>query len=82
MKAAEVIDSFLFGDIVVKAGAKINYSIIDEDVIIGENAKIGAPIAEARKSEGKTSGITVLGKGVSVKKNGVVPAGEIVDKNV
>ncbi len=81
-KGAEVIDSVLLGDITVKAGAKINYSIIDEDVIIGENAKIGAPIAEARKSEGKTSGITVLGKGVSVKKNGVVPAGEIVDKNV
>ncbi len=81
-KGAEVIDSVLLGDITVKAGAKINYSIIDEDVIIGENAKIGAPIAEARKSEGKTLGITVLGKGVSVKKNGVVPAGEIVDKNV
>ena len=81
-KGAEVIDSVLLGDITVKAGAKINYSIIDEDVIIGENAKIGAPIAEARKSEGKTSGITVLGKGVSVKKNGIVPAGEIVDKNV
>lgn len=81
-KGVEVIDSVLLGDITVKAGAKINYSIIDEDVIIGENAKIGAPIAEARKSEGKTSGITVLGKGVSVKKNGVVPAGEIVDKNV
>ncbi len=81
-KGAEVIDSVLLGDITVKAGTKINYSIIDEDVIIGENAKIGAPIAEARKSEGKTSGITVLGKGVSVKKNGVVPAGEIVDKNV
>lgn len=81
-KGAEVIDSVLLGDITVKAGAKVNYAIIDEDVVIGKNAKIGAPIAEARKSEGKTSGITVLGKGVSVKENGVVPAGEIVDKNV
>lgn len=81
-EGAEVIDSVLLGNITVKAGAKINYSIIDEEVEIGENAVIGAPIKEASKLSGKTSGITVLGKGVHVKKNGSVPAGEIVDKNV
>ena len=37
---------------------------------------------EARKIESKTSGITVLGRGIAVGKNGKVPAGEIVDKNV
>lgn len=81
-KGAEVVDSVLMGNITVKAGAKVNYTIIDEDVVIGEKATIGAPIAQACKVEGKTSGITVLGRGISVRKNGSVPAGEIVDKNV
>lgn len=81
-KGAEVIDSVLMGKTVVKSGAKVNYSIIDEDVVIGEKAVIGAPINEALKVGSKTAGIAVLGRGVNVKKNGIVPAGEIVDKNV
>ncbi len=81
-KGAEVSDCVLMGNITVKAGSKLNYAIIDEDVTIGENAVIGEPIDTAGKLEGKTSGITVLGRGISVKKNGKVPAGEIVDKNV
>jgi glucose-1-phosphate adenylyltransferase len=81
-KGAVVKDSVLMGNTVVKAGAKINYSIIDEEVVIGENAVIGDVKEEACKVESKTSGITVLGRGVNVSKNGKVPAGEIVDKNV
>lgn len=81
-KGAEVCDSVLMGNITVKAGAKINYAIIDEEVVIEEKAVIGACKEEASKVEGKTSGITVLGRGITVKKNGKVPAGEIVDKDV
>ncbi len=81
-KGAEVIDSVLMGNITVKAGAKINYSIIDEDVCIGEKAVIGAPRSEAVKVESKTNGIAVLGRGISVKKGGKIPAGEIADKDV
>lgn len=81
-KGAEVVDSVLMGNTVVKAGAKINYAVIDEEVVIGEKAVIGAPITEASKVGGKTSGIAVLGRGITVKKNGKVGAGEIVDTNV
>ena len=81
-KGAEVTDCVLMGNIVVKAGAKINYAIIDEEVTIGEDAVIGAPRAEACKVESKTSGITVLGRGITVGKKSKVAAGEIVDKNV
>ena len=81
-KGAEVNDCVLMGNITVKAGAKLNYAIIDEEVEIGENAIVGAPISEAVKVESKTSGIAVLGRGITVKKNGKVSAGEIVDKNV
>ena len=81
-KGAEVVDCVLMGNTLVKAGAKLNYAIIDEEVTIGENAVIGEPREVSSKLDGKTSGIVVLGRGVSVKKNGKVPAGEIVDKNV
>ncbi len=81
-KGAEVCDSVLMGNITVRAGAKINYAIIDEDVTICEKAIVGAPIAEAKKVTGKTNGITVLGRGINVKKNGKISAGEIVDKDV
>ena len=79
---AEVIDSVLMGNITIKSGAKVNYAIIDEDAVIGEKAQIGAPMEESLKLGGKTSGITVLGRGVTVKKNGKSPAGEIADKDV
>jgi glucose-1-phosphate adenylyltransferase len=81
-EGAEVKDSVLMGNIVVKSGAKVNYAIIDEEVTIGKNAVVGAVKAEACKVESKTSGITVLGRGISVSDGGKVPAGEIVDKNV
>ena len=81
-KGAEGCDSVLMGNITVRAGAKINYAIIDEDVTIGEKAIVGAPITEAKKVTGKTNGITVLGRGINVKKNGKISAGEIVDKDV
>lgn len=81
-KGAVVKDSVLMGKICVKAGAEVNYSIIDEEVTIGAKAKVGDVKAEACKVEGKTSGITVLGRGINVSDGGKVPAGEIVDKNV
>ena len=81
-EGAEVTDCVLMGNTVVKKGAKLNYAIIDEDVVIGEKAIIGAPREEASKVESKTGGIAVLGRGITVKKNGKVPAGEIVDKNI
>ncbi len=79
---AYVADSVLMGNITVKSGAKINYSIIDEDVTIGEKAVVGDVREKALKVESKTSGIAVLGRGVTVRKNGKVSAGEIVDKDV
>ncbi len=81
-KGAQVKDCVLMGNTVVKAGAEVNYSIIDEEVVIGKDAKVGDVIEKASKIEGKTGGITVLGRGICVSDKGCVPAGEIVDKNV
>ena len=81
-KGAEVKDSVLMGNTIVKVGAKVNYSIIDEDVTVGKKAKVGDVIEKASKIEGKTNGITVLGRGLTVSDGKAVPAGEIIDKNV
>ena len=81
-KGAEVKDSVLMGNTVVKAGAKVNYSIIDEEVTIGKKSTVGDEIERASKIEGKTNGITVLGRGLTVGDGKCVPAGEIIDKNV
>ena len=81
-KGAVVKDCVLMGNTVVKAGARVDYSIIDEEVTIGKKATVGDAIERASKLEGKTNGITVLGRGISVSDGGAVPAGEIIDKNV
>ena len=81
-KGAVVQDSVLMGNIVVKAGAKVNYSIIDEEVTIGAKATVGAEKSQACKVEGKTNGITVLGRGITVSDGGKIDAGEIVDKDI
>ncbi|MGN1060888.1 MAG: glucose-1-phosphate adenylyltransferase, partial [Candidatus Coproplasma sp.] len=81
-KGAVVRDCVLMGNIVVKEGATVDYSIIDEEVTVGVNAKVGEQKLEACKVEGKTNGITVLGRGISVSDGSKVAAGEIVDKNV
>ncbi len=81
-KGAVVRDCVLMGNITVKTGATVDYAIIDEEVTVGVKAKVGAQKAEACKVEGKTNGITVLGRGISVSDGSAVAAGEIVDKNV
>ncbi len=81
-EGAVVKDSVLMGKVTVKAGATINYAIIDEEVTIEQNATIGAEREQAQNLTGKTNGITVLGRGVTVSEYGAVAAGEIVDKNV
>lgn len=81
-KGAEVKDCVLMGNTVVKAGAKVNYSIIDEDVTIGKKAVIGDVIEKASLVESKTSGIAVLGRGICIGDGKEVAAGDIVDKNI
>lgn len=81
-KGAVVRDCVLMGNIVVKEGAVVDYSIIDEEVTVGVGAKVGEQRAQACKIEGKTNGITVLGRGINVNDGSKVAAGEIVDKDV
>lgn len=60
-RGAEVCDSVIFENVVIEEGAKVNYSIIDRDVKIGKEAYIGV-------EKENSSGITVIGAGVSVNR--------------
>lgn len=70
-KGAVVEGSVVFADCVIKSGARVINSIIDESVSIGENSVVGAAV-EPRK-------ITVLGKGVVVADGKTIEAGKIVE---
>ena len=74
MEGATVVDSVLMGDCVVRAGARVEYAIVDHDVEIDKNAKVGEPRAVA---EGK---IAVVGAGVHIAADAVVPAGAMVSE--
>ena len=57
---------------VIKAGAKVSYSIIDSGVVIGKNATVGRPKDWAK------NGIAVIGAGCSIPENGDVADGEML----
>ncbi len=70
-RGAIVRDSVLMGDLTVREGATVNYSIVDTESVIGAGACIGA-------AKGIASGITVLGRGVTVESGARIAAGEMV----
>lgn len=72
-KGATVKDSILMSGVVVKSGATVIHSIVDENAVIGENAKIGG---DAENPE-----IAVIGREYKVQPNATVAAGTILDAN-
>ena len=72
-KGAIVKDSVIFADSKIESLAKINYSIIDEQVVISEGATVGEEKADGVE-------IAVVGRGSVIEKDEVVPAGANVEK--
>ena len=68
MEGAVVKDSVVMSGSVIEAGAKVEYSILDENVTIGRGASVGV-------SKDKSKGISVVGADV------VIPAGKIIGDN-
>ena len=62
-------------DTVICENAVVEYSIIDENTIIGAKAKIGSP-----KTSG--DGIALLGRNINVESGAVVKGGAMIDKDV
>ena len=75
-----VRDSIIMPGSVVKKGALVQYAIIAENTVIGENAKVGErPELVEDKSQW---GVAVVGNGVTVGKNAVVPPKAMIEADV
>ena len=74
-EGAEIFDSVVMPNSIVEKSANIKYAIIGEESTIGQNAKIGDKPEFYDESEW---GISVVGKGKTIKKNGIVKVNDIV----
>lgn len=81
-KGAVVKDAVIMAGTVIKAGAKVTYSIIDEDVIVGENAEVGSDKSLGLGLQEKGCGISVIGRGVKISDGKKVEAGVIIDADI
>lgn len=70
-EGAVVKDSVIFRGCVIKADARIENSILDEKVEVGERAVVGG--ADVPKI------ITVIGREVRIEKDGVIESGKIIE---
>ena len=64
---------------VIKKSAKVKYSIIAENVEVGENADIGGDPAVVGT---ENWGITVVGDNLKVGKNAVISANKMITEDV
>lgn len=71
---AYVEDCVLMGDLTIRSGADVRYAIIDTGVSIGENARIGAPRANAK-------GVTVIGEDVEIQNGAIVEDGAMISES-
>ena len=69
---AVVKDSVFMANTCIKKGAEINYSIIDSDVIAGENCRIGAPRGDKVK-------ITLIGSELEIDSETVIEQGSKIN---
>lgn len=74
-KGAVVKDSVIFAETKILEDAVVNYSIIDEKVIVGKSAKVGSEIAD--KVE-----IAVIGRELKIEDYAIVKAGANIEHDV
>ena len=74
-EGAEVIDCNIMGNNVIGKGASVKYSIIDSNVNIGADAKVGED-----KETAPSGGIAVIGSGVTVPDGTVIKAGSMISE--
>ena len=72
-RGAVVCDCVIFDDVVIEAGATVQYAILDSGVSIGAGAKIGA-------EREKATGITVLGADVKIPAKTVIADNEMISE--
>ncbi|MBQ3100585.1 MAG: glucose-1-phosphate adenylyltransferase [Clostridia bacterium] len=72
-KGACVHDSIIMDGVTVEADSCVEYSIIDSNATVQSGVKLG----EVRD---KAKGITLIGNGVSIAKEHIIPAGDMVNQ--
>ncbi len=77
-EGAKIHNSIIMPGTIVKKGAVVEYAIIAENAVIDENAKVGS---DPTITEGDW-GVAVVGAGIHVGKNAVVPAKSMIEENV
>ena len=77
-EGAKIHNSIIMPGTVVKKGAVVEYTIVAENAVIDENAKVGS---DPTITEGEW-GVAVVGAGIHIGKNAVVPAKSMIEENV
>ena len=77
-EGAKIHNSIIMPGTVVKKGAVVEYAIVAENAVIDENAKVGS---DPTITEGEW-GVAVVGAGIHIGKNAVVPAKSMIEENV
>ncbi len=78
-KDAAVTYSIVMPGAVIGKGAEVKYAIIGENAVIADGAKIGADPEEVPVD---SWGVTVIGPGLTVGENAVVPAAKMVETDI
>ncbi len=73
-KGAVVRDSIIMAESVIGENSQIDYSILDEQVTIGDGCHIGKILSEAE-------GITVIARGININAGTNIGAGVMIDEN-
>lgn len=71
---ASIHDSIIMDGVVIEADASVEYSIIDSNATVEAGAKLGQVREDAK-------GITLIGNGVSIKKEYNIPVGDMVNNS-
>ena len=79
-EGAVVRDSIIMPGATVKKGAIVQYAIVAEDSVIGENAMVGARPEDVENKD--DWGVTVIGAGVKIGANAVVPPKAMISENL
>jgi glucose-1-phosphate adenylyltransferase len=74
-KGVVIRDSLVFAECSIEDNVRIDYSIIDEKVVISKNTVVGQPKAEGVK-------LALIGRGVRIGCNNTVPAGANIETNM
>jgi glucose-1-phosphate adenylyltransferase len=80
-RGAIVEGSIVFQRALIGAGAHVERAILDKDVRLGDECRVGGPAmigVEAQGATASSTGLTIVGKGAVIAPRSILPPGETV----